>query len=150
MHVVNTAGTRTTLSNMLGTSRYLMLVALGWLFLVVMRGSEAGEAHHPFAVMLLFLKKNKNKKNQQRPCALYFGLCFRLPSYCKERKFLWHWRTRCVFRSCPKRKAKVTLAPDAFDSLTALCPSITCNPSLSAVQSGGQDRILWQHSGQAN
>lgn len=88
MHVVNTAGTRTTLSNMLGTSRYLMLVALGWLFLVVMRGSEAGEAHHPFAVMLLFLKKNKNKKNQQRPCALYFGLCFRLPSYCKERKFL--------------------------------------------------------------
>lgn len=34
-----------------------MLVALGWLFLVVMRGSEAGEAHHPFAVMLLFLKK---------------------------------------------------------------------------------------------
>lgn len=57
MHVVNTAGTRTTLSNMLGTSRHLMLVALGWLFLVVMRGSEAGEAHHPFAVMLLFLKK---------------------------------------------------------------------------------------------
>nr|XP_012772870.2 netrin-4 [Maylandia zebra] len=41
MHVVNTAGTRTTLSNMLGTSRHLMLVALGWLFLVVMRGSEA-------------------------------------------------------------------------------------------------------------
>lgn len=70
---------------MLGTSRHLMLVALGWLFLVVMRGSEAGEAHHPFAVMLLFLEK---KKNQQRPCALYFGLCFKLPSYCKERKFL--------------------------------------------------------------
>lgn len=61
-----------------------MLVALGWLFLVVMHGSEAGEAHHPFAVMLLFLEK----KNQQRPCALYFGLCFKLPSYCKERKFL--------------------------------------------------------------
>lgn len=36
-----------------------MLVALGWLFLVVMRGSEAGEAHHPFAVMLLFLEKKK-------------------------------------------------------------------------------------------
>lgn len=70
---------------MLGTSRHLMLVALGWLFLVVMRGSEAGEAHHPFAVMLLFLEE---KKNQQRPCALYFGLCFKLPSYCKERKFL--------------------------------------------------------------
>lgn len=62
MHVVNTAGTRTTLSNMLGTSRHLMLVALGWLFLVVMRGSEAGEAHHPFAVMLLFLNKKKKKK----------------------------------------------------------------------------------------
>lgn len=31
---------------------------------------------------------------------------------------------------------------DAFDSLTALCPSIKCNPSLNAVQSGGQDRIL--------
>lgn len=62
MHVVNTAGTRTTLSNMLGTSRHLMLVALGWLFLVVMRGSEAGEAHHPFAVMLLFLKIKFKKK----------------------------------------------------------------------------------------
>lgn len=72
---------------MLGTPRHLMLVALGWLFLVVMSCSEAGEAHHPFAVMPLFLKNNKKKK-QQRPCALYFGLCFKLPSYCKERKFL--------------------------------------------------------------
>lgn len=45
---------------MLGTPRHLMLVALGWLFLVVTRGSEAGEAHHPFAMMLLFLKKKNS------------------------------------------------------------------------------------------